>query len=91
MFFERHSSVLRPARQLLLNHNEKKNHLVLLHLGLGDTYKIGIGRCLQWNIAMDDDIGGRGELGGVPEVWIHIQKDTGNTTIANGCLLYYST
>ncbi len=28
-------------------------------LGLGDVYQIGIGRCLQWNIVMDDDIGGR--------------------------------
>ncbi len=25
-------------------------------LGLGDVYKIGIGRCLQWNIGMDDDM-----------------------------------
>ncbi len=33
----------------------------------------------------------RGELGGVPEAWIHTQKDTGNITIANGCLLHYST
>ncbi len=31
------------------------------------------------------------ELGGVPEALIHIQKDTGNITIANGCLLHYST
>ncbi len=35
-----------------------------IRLGLGDVYKIGIGWCLQWNITMDDDIGG----GGVPEV-----------------------
>ncbi len=51
-------------------------------IGLGDVYKIGIGRFLQWNIAMDDDIRGRGwrvVVGGVPEAWIHIQKDTGNT------------
>ncbi len=32
----------------------------LLLVGLGDVYKIGIWRCLQWNIAMDNDIGGRG-------------------------------
>ncbi len=25
-----------------------------------DVYQIGFGRCLQWNIVMDDDIGGRG-------------------------------
>ncbi len=29
-------------------------------LGLGDVYQIGIRRCLQWNIVMDDDIRGRG-------------------------------
>ncbi len=29
-------------------------------IGLGDVYQIGIGRCLQWNIVMEDDIGGRG-------------------------------
>ncbi len=29
-------------------------------LGLGDVYQIDIGRCLQWNIVMDDDIGGWG-------------------------------
>ncbi len=33
---------------------------VHLWIGLGDVYQIGIGRCLQWNIVMDDDIGGRG-------------------------------
>ena len=26
-------------------------------LGLGDVYRIGIWRCPQWNIVMDDDIG----------------------------------
>ncbi len=30
-------------------------------LGLGDVYQIDIGRCLQWNIVMDDDIGGWGK------------------------------
>ncbi len=29
-------------------------------LGLGDVYQIGIGRCLQWNIVMNDDIGRAG-------------------------------
>ncbi len=35
-------------------------------LGLSDVYQIGIGRCLQWNIVMDDDIGGAG-LGACPK------------------------
>ncbi len=30
------------------------------HVGLGDVYQIVIGRCLQWNIVMDDDIVGWG-------------------------------
>ncbi len=41
-------------------------------IGLGDVYQIGIGRCLQWNIVMDDDIGGG--VRGVPEAWIRMQK-----------------
>ncbi len=44
-------------------------------LGLGDVYQIGIGRCLEWNIVMDDDIG-RGGVRGVPQAWIRMQKDT---------------
>ncbi len=44
-------------------------------LGLGDVYQTGIGRCLQWNIMMDNDIGG---VRGVPEAWICMQKGTEN-------------
>ncbi len=39
---------------------------ILSEIGLGDVYQIGIGRCLQWNIVMDDDIGGAG-LGACPK------------------------
>ncbi len=45
-------------------------------LGLGDVYQIGIRRCLQWNIMMDDDMGGGGGVRGVPEAWIRLQKGT---------------
>ncbi len=34
--------------------------LILRQLGLGDVYQIGIRRCLQWNIVMDNAIGGWG-------------------------------
>ncbi len=53
-----------------VNYSFKALYICLI--GLGDAYKIGIGRCLQWNIVMDNDIGrqGRGLLGGVPEALI---------------------
>ncbi len=35
-------------------------YIYIYILELGDVNQIGIGRCLQWNIVMDDDIGGRG-------------------------------
>ncbi len=41
-------------------------------LGFGDVYQID----LQWNVALDDGIGGGGGVGvrGVPEALIGIQK-----------------
>ncbi len=42
-------------------------------LGFGDVYQID----LQWNVALDDGIGGVG-VRGVPEALIGIQKGTLN-------------
>ncbi len=41
-----------------------------------DVYQIGIGRCLQWNIVMNNDIGGG--VRDVPEGSIHMQKSMEN-------------
>ncbi len=61
------------------------------HLGLGDVYKIGIGRCLQWNIAMGDDIWGGvwGRSQGVCPKRESIFRKTRETH--NDCLLHYIT
>ncbi len=49
---------------------------IMYYLGLDDVYQIGIRRCLQWNIMMDDGIGGG--VRGVPKAWIRMQKGTEN-------------
>ncbi len=74
---------------IILYHHIILNTLELvLELGLGDVYIIGIGRYLQWNIAMDDDIGGGG---GAQSVNPYSERHGKQITIANGCLLHYST